>query len=104
MIDGVAQKFDSKVERGELTLGARTPSSANACAARASPKRAGGEIYCSRCALNAGEGAHAPSIWPHYYPASFWAQPMSNSYSLSDPYFTHLLLQWCIIARKNLLV
>jgi hypothetical protein len=32
-------KAQFKVERGYLTLGARTPSSANACAARASPKK-----------------------------------------------------------------
>src|SRR2546422_10207501 len=77
---GFAQKTQSKVERGDLTLGARTPSSANACAARASPKKTEAPDYCSRCALNAGEGARAPSISPHYHSASFWAKP-----AVADP-------------------
>ena len=41
------------------------------------------EIYCSRSALNAGEGARAPSLWHHCYSASFWVKPPTTGYSLA---------------------
>ena len=40
----LSPKINPKLKRGDLTLGARTPSSANACAARASPEKTGAAI------------------------------------------------------------
>src|SRR5258707_660086 len=44
-IFGFTQKLNPKL-KGDLTLGVRTPSSANACATRASPKKNGALEYC----------------------------------------------------------
>jgi hypothetical protein len=78
-----------KLNGATLTLGARTPSSANACAARASPKKTGRDLLV---ALRAQCGRGRPRsqyFWPHYYSASFWAQPRSSDQNLDRIYMIH---------------
>jgi len=59
----------------DLALGARTPSSqTRAQHAQVLRKFWRTRIICSRCALNAGEGARAPSNHPHLLFCEFFGQ------------------------------